>query len=376
LLAAVRENAGSMSDPFVLARQHFLDGVAQFEAHRLEDAARSFEAALALAPGRPSVLTNLGATRVRLGQWAQAVPLLEQATAAEPDNLDAWGHLGTALAELGRATLALAAFDRALALNPKLVEAWSRRGSLLRELGRLPEAASCFERALALGAEPTLHAYYLAAVRNEGVPPAPPREYVERLFDGYAGEFSGHLVAKLRYQAHAVLVRGLDPHAPPRWGAVLDLGCGTGLCGPLVKPVADRVDGVDLSAAMLVQARALGVYDGLAHADVAEHLGSTAKRYDLVLAADVFIYVGSLDAVFAGVSRVLNPQGVFAFSVEVADGDADLHLMPSLRYAHSEAYVRRLAREHGLAVRSIGRAPLRDDQRRPVQGLYVYLARA
>lgn len=371
----MRENAGTMNDPLSLARQHFLDGVAHFEAQRLQDAARCFEAALALAPGRPSVMTNLGATRVRLGQWAEAVPLLEQASRAEPDNLEAWAHLGTALAELGHAPPALAAFDRALALNDQLVEVWSRRGSVLRELGRLPEAVQCFERALALGADVQLHTFYLAAVRNETLP-APPRGYVEGLFDGYANEFAGHLVEQLHYQAHAVLVRNLAPHAPPRWRAVLDLGCGTGLCGPLVKPTADRVDGVDLSAQMLAQARALGVYDALDRADVAEHLAATAQRYDLVLAADVFIYVGALEAVFAGAARVLTPGGVFAFSVESVEGNDDLRLLPSLRYAHGEAYVRRLAREHGLAVRAIHRAPLREDQRRPVPGLYVYLSRA
>ena len=88
-----------MNDALAQARQHFLDGVSYFEAHRLDEAASSFEAALALAPGRPSVLTNLGATRVRQGQWAEAVPLLEQATLAEPDHLEAWGHLGTALSD-------------------------------------------------------------------------------------------------------------------------------------------------------------------------------------------------------------------------------------------------------------------------------------
>jgi predicted TPR repeat methyltransferase len=365
-----------MNDALAQARQHFLDGVSYFEAHRLDEAASSFEAALALAPGRPSVLTNLGATRVRQGQWAEAVPLLEQATLAEPDHLEAWGHLGTALSELGHAAPALAAWDRALALNPKLPEVWSRRGSLLRELGRLTEAGACFEQALALGAEPELHRYYLAAVREATVPPAPPRDYVERLFDRYAGDFQSHLVEKLHYQAHEVLVRGLTPFAPRRFRAVLDLGCGTGLCGPLVRPQADRVDGVDISVQMLEQARALGVYDELAHGDVAEHLLATAQRYDLILAADVFIYVGALESVFAGVLRVLEPGGLFAFSVETTDGGDDLLLLPSLRYAHSEAYVRRLAHGHGLAVRDVRRAPLRDDQRRPVEGLYVVLARA
>ncbi len=239
------------------ARQFFQDGLAHSEAGRLEQAQRSFAAALSLAPGRPSVLTNLGATLVRRGHWGDALAPLEEATAAEPANLQAWSYLAIAHAELGQATPALRAFERALEIDPAQAGLWSQRGSLLRELGRLGEAAECFERALALGADPQLHDYYLASVRDgAAAPDTAPRGYVQALFDRYAGEFQSHLVQALHYRGHEVLVHGLAPLGPKRFGSVLDLGCGTGLIAPLIKPVGDRVDGVDLSLAMLEQARA------------------------------------------------------------------------------------------------------------------------
>ena len=367
-----------MNDPMAQARQHFLAGVTHFEAGELGQAERSFEAALALAPGRASVLANLGAARVRLGKFADALPLLEQVTVAEPGNADAWGHLGTACAELGRMQDALLAFGHALQINPQLTEGWSRRGGLLREVGQLEEAAECFERAIALGADDELHRYYLASVRG-ATPPAPPRDYVQALFDTYADDFQGHLTGALRYQAHEVLVANLPPpvSGDGRWQSVLDLGCGTGLCGPLVRARADRVTGVDLSARMLEQARAGGAYDALEHADITAWLGAAQGRHDLVLAADVFIYVGALQDVFAGVARLLAPGGTFAFSVERLaedkDGAQGLRLMPSLRYAHAESYVRQLAQAHGLRVVSTVQAPIREDQRRPIDGLYCYL---
>ncbi|MEO7128976.1 MAG: tetratricopeptide repeat protein [Rhodoferax sp.] len=362
-----------MSESMEQARQFFADGLAHSEAGRLEQAERSFAAALSLAPGRPSLLTNLGATLVRRGRWADALALLEEATAVEPDNLQAWSYLGTAHAELGQARPALRAFERALEIDPRHAGLWNQRGSLLRELGRLDEAATCFERALALGADPQLLGYYLASVRDGAVPDTAPRGYVESLFDRYAGEFQTHLVQALHYRGHEVLVHGLTPLALPRFGAVLDLGCGTGLIGSLIKPVADRVDGVDLSLAMLEQARASGLYSELDHADIVEHLQSTDRHYDLVLASDVFVYVGALDAVFAGVARVLAPGGLFAFSIERTGDAHDLRLLPSLRYAHSQAYVLRLAQEHGFEVRAAFPAPLREDQQRPIEGFYVYL---
>lgn len=369
-----------MSDALERARAHFHDGLTHYQAGRLQEAEQAFAAAHALAPDRPSVLTNLGAVRVRLGRFADAVPLLRAATAAEPGNADAWGHLGTALAELGDLPGALEALDRAIALNADVAECWSRRGSVLRELGRLAEAAAAFERAIALGADDDLHRYYLAACRGQTVP-APPRDYVQGLFDLYAHDFSGHLVQALRYQAHERLVAQVRALAPGRrWGRVLDLGCGTGLVGALIRPHAGHVTGIDLSPAMVAQAQASGHYDAVVQGDIVEALAGDGAPPDLVLAADVFIYVGALEATFAAVARRLAPGGLFAFSVEAltpgeAGHDAAFVLRPSLRYAHGAAYVRALAQAHGLGVRACDAAPIREDQRRPVAGLYWVLAR-
>jgi predicted TPR repeat methyltransferase len=388
------------------ARQHFLEGVDHFEAGRLEEALACFEASLALAPGRPSVLRNLGTTLFRLKRWQDAIPSLRQATAADPVQTDAWFALGLchqALAQwkdaagaleaglardplraelwlacgqchanAGQAEAALRAFQRVLDIDTKAQAAWSARGSLLRDLGRMDEAAASFERALALGADPELHDYYLAAVRGAGTPAAPPRAYVETLFDQYSADFETHLLDKLQYRGHEWLLRPLLA-AGRRYPTVLDLGCGTGLCGPLIAPLADAIHGVDLSQAMLAQAGRRGVYRELIHADLASFLARDDLRADLVLAADVFIYVGALDDVFAAVRRILEPGGCFAFTAELAaDGD-DYRLLPSLRYAHSEAYLRRLADVHGFRVRELQRAPLRKNEQEPLDALYVYL---
>lgn len=396
-----------MSEVFERARQNFLEGLAHFQAQALPEAERCFEAALALMPGRASTLTNLGATRVKLGKAAEAVALLEQAIEADPRNLEAWSYLGLAhaglaqhaqavacydqalsldesraplwmqraqaLVRLGRPEEALASFERALARDAGLTEAWSHRGTLLREMNQLQDAAACFEKAIALGADPQVNGYFLASVRGAQAPATAPREYVEYLFDDYAAEFQSHLVGVLRYRAHEVLIQHLAQLGPRRFGSVLDLGCGTGLCGPLIQPLADRVDGVDISRGMLDKARALDVYTALIHADVVDYLRGADRRDDLVLAADVFIYVGELAAVFAGVARVLQPGGLFCFTVERAADDEELRLLPSLRYAHSEPYIRRLAGEHGFEVKALLRAPLREDQRQRIEGLYVYL---
>jgi predicted TPR repeat methyltransferase len=363
-----------MDSTFDQARTFFLEGVEHYEAGRLREAERTFSAALALMPGRPSVLTNLGAVRLKLGRTEEAMGLLQEALAQEPDNAEALGHCGTACAELGRLEEALALFDRALAQNGKLPTVWMMRGSVLKELGRRDDAQASFEVAIQRGGDVELNRYYLAGLAAGEPPRHPPRHYVQALFDGYAERFDEHLEV-LRYDAPRLLLRRVAA-AGRSYRHALDLGCGTGLCGPLLRPLAIRVTGVDLSANMLDKARALGVYDELQQADAAEFLAASPHGFDLVVAADVFIYVGVLDEVFRQLARVVPPQGTFCFTVEEAPDTNDVLLRPSLRYAHSEAYVRRMAKEHGFTVTAIERAPVREDQRAPIAGLFVWLERA
>src|SRR3954471_5288505 len=351
------------------ARTLFLEGVTHYQAGRLQQAERQFAAALALVPGRPSALTNLGAVRLKLGRAAEALPLLEEALAQEPGNAEALALCATALAELGRTAPALDLFDRAIAADPRPAAVWMYRGMALRELGRPQEAAASYREALARGGDAELLQYYLAGLQGGAAPARPPRQYVQALFDAYAGEFDTHLVQTLRYDAPEVLVQRF---AGGQFAHALDLGCGTGLCGPLLRPLAQRLTGVDLSQNMLVKARALGVYDALHQADVVEYLRSATGTFDAVVAADVFVYVGALDEVFALLAARMAPRGRFAFTVEESS-EAEVVLRESLRYAHSEAGLRRLAGEHGFTIQAIERRPVREDQRQPIPGLFVWL---
>lgn len=363
-----------MDSHFDEARMLFLEGVAHYQAGRLPQAEQKFAAALALVPGRPSVLTNLGAVRLRLGRAEEALAVLQEALAQEPANPEALGHCATALAELGRTSEALACFDRALAADARPASLWTLRGTALRELGRLQEAAASYREALARGGDAELLRYYLAGVEHAPAPSHPPRQYVEALFDGYAAQFDQHVVQALGYDAPQVLTRRLAAQGR-RWQHALDLGCGTGLAGPLLRPLAGRVTGVDLSAGMLARAAALDAYDALQQADAVEFLDRTEERFDLVLAADVFIYVGALDEVFARVALRTPPGASFCFTVEES-GEGDVVLRPSLRYAHSEAGIRALAGAHGFRVAAMERRAVREEQRQPVAGLFFWLDRA
>ncbi len=366
-----------VDDPFEQAKAHFFAALGRQQAGDFAAAERHYQASLALVPGRPSTLINLAAVQLQLARPGDALASADAALAVERDSVDALLHRATALAQLGRPDEALASFQRLLAIDGRHAAAWSGSGTLLREMQRPGEAAHAFREAVRHGADSGLHDFYLAAVGSGAAPATPPRDYVAGLFDGYADEFDSHLVGQLRYQAHRQLVDRLAAHSggDERWESALDLGCGTGLCGPLIKPRVARLTGVDLSARMIEKARSLGVYDRLAHADIVEFLAQGDERWDLVLAADVFIYVGDLAPVFAGLERAMT-RGMFCFSVEALDGDdADLRLLPSLRYAHSPTYLERLAGQHGFAIEAMERAPVREDQGTAIEGLYIAMRR-
>ena len=395
---------------FERAKALFLDGNACFAAGDFAGAAARFERSLELVPDRASTLANLGAARVRAGRHAEAIPVLEQALAREPDDVHSSGHLGLAYAAVGRHAdalachdrvlaaepehaaswlargealrflerhrEALAAFERANAIDPTLTAAWTHRGNILRDGGRLDDARRAFEAAIAHGGNRELNGYFLAALAGGDVPPQAPAAYVTHFFDEYAESFEAHLVDGLQYRAPATLATQIAALGSRRFASALDLGCGTGLLGPLLRPFCDRLVGLDLSPAMLAQAAARGDYDLLVRDDIVAHLRSTDARHHVVVAADVFIYVGALVSVFEGVARVLSPGGLFAFTAEVlADEARDFALLPSLRYAHSERHLRDLASRHGFAVASLVRAPLRREQDKEVEGLYLVLRR-
>lgn len=389
------------------ARALFFQGNAHFEADRLSAAAEAYRQALALMPGRASVLANLGITLWRQGQFSEALPVLQQATAADPAHTEAWLaqgvcaemlglwepaasalqqgirlspttvtapmwlSLGHCCCRLDRTAEALHALEQALALDATLAEAWSQRGQLLREQGHLPEAAHCFEQALVHGADDSLNRFYLASVRGDVVP-HPPATYVQALFDDYAEGFQTHLLEALRYQAHEVLLEPLR-NSGHHFRHMLDLGCGTGLCAQRMQGQVKRIDGVDLSPVMVAQARASGMYQHLQEGDLLAFLRGQTSPVDLIVAADVFIYVGALDEVLAAARACVLPGGVFAFSLEQAPPGQDLVLQPSLRYAHSRGYIERLAAMNGWQVDRLEAAPLREEQQRPVMGWYVHL---
>jgi predicted TPR repeat methyltransferase len=306
---------------------------------------------------------------------ARTLAALERDARARPHDARLQLAIGQALQHLARPLDALTAYERALALDPQLGPAWTLRGHLLRQAGRLADASVCFNNAIGCGEDVETHLYFLGALGLGALPAAAPQGFVRGLFDEYAERFDSDLVDTLRYRGHEQVCAPLAQLHPARFESALDLGCGSGLAAPLLRPLATRLVGVDLSQRMIERAHATGLYDELRVADLLSHLQDTPARHDLVVACDVFIYLGNLASVFAGLARVLAPGGLFAFTVEEGEADTGFDLLPTLRYAHSEAYLRELARAHALRVMRCERASLREGHGEAIVGLTLHLRR-
>jgi predicted TPR repeat methyltransferase len=390
-----------------LARSAFFEGVSHFESGRFLEAHAAFVRALDYVPDRPSILLNLGVTLVRLCRFSEAIPVLEQALMSEKDSKDGWSALALALGELsiwarcaeaceklfsldveqlalyllharssasiGQMDSAVSSYQRALKLDKSCAEAWYQLGNLQREKGDNENAIASYSEALAHGADVELMHYMLAAINKSANVLQPPRAYVQNLFDQYANDFEEHLVAQLGYCGHTVLIEQLPSECPDSFESVLDLGCGTGLCALLLRPKAKHLTGVDLAPAMIEKSKQTRLYDDLVASEVHDYLSSTEKQFGLVVAADVFIYIGELDKLFALLKPRMPSGAWLAFTVELPTDGSQLQLMPSLRYGHSVQYVQTMAQRHNFQVVSEKQAPIRVHNGLPMMGQYWYM---
>src|SRR5579863_2968344 len=264
-------------------------------------------------------------------------------------------------------------------LAPGFATAWFALGAIRDRLGEPDAAIAAFEKVREADPDDYHGArLQLARLGAGDAVPAMTSTYVRRLFDQYAARYDVSLTQHLAYRGPALLHDAVEAVVraagrPMRFGSMLDLGCGTGLAGAVFRPFADRLVGVDLSAAMIEQAAAKGLYDRFVTGDVTAALAgeaANAAQYHLVIAADVFVYVNDLVPIVTNVAHVLAPRGLFAFTVETHAGDG-VKLLPTLRYAYGEAYLRATLRGGGLSVSSLAHASVRSEKGVPVDSLIV-----
>jgi predicted TPR repeat methyltransferase len=422
-------------------------GNVHLEAGRAEAAESAYRTALALDPGRLDAMNNLGVLLGRRRAFDEGEALLRAVVERGPDPADARQNLVNLLTRQGRLGDAVQVCQQGLLTAPRHPGLRRLLGAVYAAQGQLAQAAEVYRGWLqedpadavprfllqaceadlqARGSGPVEGGVQASAQRRAPVPgaghhepatdaPMPeraPDDFVQQVFDGFAASFDAKL-AGLDYQAPQLVTDAVARHLGPGLGRlrVLDAGCGTGLCGPLLAPWAQRLVGVDLSAGMLAQAQRRAVYDALAQGELVawlrDHAGAAA--WDLVVCADTLCYFGALEAFAAAAVGALAPGGSLVCTLEAhpaaAGADAapgaapcaapcaaprdsaaaevdpsagrgrDILLHAHGRYSHSRPYAEHVLEGAGLKVCEITPVTLRQEAQRPVGG-WLVVARA
>ena len=395
-----------------------LFGVLALQTGKFDQAIERLEKANELNPKSADARFNLAGAYFSRQQWPQSAEAYHQAIQLNPRLAEAWKGLGACERRLNRPTAAIAAWQQSLELDPTqwqvlfdLAEALESSGDqsaaieslqLARRLepsqleihtclarlysakndlknaacahynagvihqrqGQHPSAITAFQQALHCQPQHP-NAIYLLQCLTGKTPPTAPASYVVELFDQYADHFDEHL-ALLKYQIPTQLRTVLD-RLTFRGGTILDLGCGTGLCGREFHDRASRLVGVDVASKMIVVAQRRNIYAELHHADLHDYLNRCSDRFDVILAGDLTIYVG--------VARVSKPGAVFGFSVEWEETEKGYQLRASGRFAHSLRYLETLAIRHRFNWGGCESVTVREENQKPIPGKIVVLRR-
>lgn len=396
--AAIEANPEGPLSHYSLARLRQLDS-------RLDEAEAGYRRAIELDPSLAEAHFNLGQLLLERGAAPAAEAMLREAVRAGFAAPGATGMLGDALFAQRRLHEALDQYKRRADEAPDDAMAQFDVAKTLEFLKREGEAIECYRRSLALEPastaaneglvraldtagrrdealaavrawiardpdEPVAH-HLLASLGGASAPARASDAYVANTFDRFAADFDATL-ARLDYRAPQLVmgVAALLLGEPKGDLDVLDAGCGTGLAGPMIRPWAKRMEGVDLSGEMLLRAHRRGGYDALHHAELVEFLGRDAAAWDLIVSADTLCYFGALEEAFAAAHRALKPGGVLVFTLERLPQGLRFALNPHGRYAHEEKYVHAALTAAGFDI-TPGRGMLRMEGGTAVEGLVM-----
>jgi predicted TPR repeat methyltransferase len=347
-------------------------GTAHLAQGNISEAITAYHRAAQLNPQDADIHFNLGLACKRAGRLEEAKQSYLCAMEIAPDDAEVHYNLALVHKALGCKDEAITALEIAVALRPGYGAAHGNLGVLYLDQDRVEEAIACYQRLIELDHNTASAHHILAALTGETTAVAP-SAYIAELFDSFAGHFEERLLVDLEYRTPWELKNLLlaDPAGPSHFARLLDLGCGTGLVGQIFQEISDCRVGVDLSPKMVEAAAAKEVYDELAVGEIVTFLEQNKEPFDLIVAADVFIYVGELDRIFATLAKGLAKNGRILFSTERMTGQG-YRLRPSGRYAHTFSYIEAAAARHGFRILGSQSANIRKEKGKWIAGdLYL-----
>ncbi|WP_448191775.1 methyltransferase domain-containing protein [Azospirillum sp. sgz301742] len=372
LVGAIKDAAAAVATAPADAEANGLLSEHMLTVGRVDEATMFAYEALKAAPDDPVRFVKLAGILYGQGAYEAAEELFGAAGTLAPDDAEIVLSRMDCLMRLNRDEDAIRFGEAALLRFKDDVHILRNLGNAFRLSGRKAEAAGAFERIL-LRAPDDGYARHMLATLNGSAPDTADPDYVKAVFDGASASFEESMMNGLQCRIPGLIAKATDRHVPGSGLAVLDIGCGTGLCGVVLRERASFLKGVDLSPGMVEIARGKDLYDELDVAEIIASLSADPRRFDLIVAGDVMPYFGNTEPLMHAVKARLKPQGYCVFSMELCPQGGPFRLNASGRFAHSRDEVRRVATACGFGILQMDEEHLRLQDGKPVSGLVVVL---
>jgi predicted TPR repeat methyltransferase len=281
--------------------------------------------------------------------------------------------LAKRLREMGKVQTAFLCGKRAVELKPDDWSAWYDLGETALCVGRRDEARAAYQRYFGAHPEDAEIEHLLTALRDDTPPPRTSDRAIQHIYKTFAASYESRMLEDLKYVGPERIEDLVRFALGDQDGlSILDLGCGSGLAGVIMKRRAAELVGVDLSAEMIELAQARKIYDRLEVAEITGWLEQGREVFDLIVSSDCLIYFGDLNRIVNAAAKRVKKGGLFAFSLE-RGARYPFHLTDTGRYTHSADHVRDVATNAGLDVMRLDESFLRMEYGVEVTGLFVLL---
>ena len=275
----------------------------------------------------PGTNYKLGVYHMQKGNFSDAILRFKMVCYLDPNNTDSLYHLSRCLLLKGEEKKAQKKLELLMKKEPKHVE-----GKYLLQKITSPE-------------------------KVESVPLSIVKETVDIRANFYMEDYidAGYIGARVLVNEVLKDVEAKNPNF-----TVLDLGCGTGECGVILRErgLAKHITGIDLSDIMteLSSSRMVdgqNAYDEVKEIEISEYLkNEKTSKYDLVLAILSFDFFGNLEPIADNIKNLLNKGGYFGL---IARDEPELKNGYILNvdyedFSHSQQYVKDTFQKVGLKL--------------------------
>lgn len=227
--------------------------------------------------------------------------------------------------------------------------------------GNINKAYKCFIKTIKLDSHHEEASYYIKKITHSTSIKQLPKNLIKQYFDHTGEYFVEHWLIAKQYRGHELIHTAItkvfknDFHSK---FSILDLGCGTGICGHFLKihNIGSHNTGVDISNRMLNIARGClikgkAVYNELIRMEITDFLKQEKNhKYDVIIFAEVLHYLHDFQLELELAKKCISKKGAIVCLARRKDGDGIDFINRGDYFCHSESYVRNVAKEINMQI--------------------------